>query len=163
MTDAAEVVAVKPAVAPRKLPEARFRQAEHVRTVWNVVPETGTEAEALLDPGYWSHNARKLKPTDIIEAMPDDGTWYARYIVRSAGPLGAEVFPLEFHKLGNAELKIEGVNDRFAVKWKGPHHKFAVIRSVDGSVVQPGFQNAEDATRWVAENARNLMADKKAA
>jgi hypothetical protein len=152
----------KPDARPRKLPEARFRVAEQVRNIWNAVPEQGATLEALLDPTYWSHNARRMRPTDIIEAMPDDGSWYARLIVRSVGALGVTVALLDHYDFSDAE-EPRAADPRFDVKWKGPHYKWAVVPLAGGEAIQTGFDTREAGTRWLAENGRELLQRGKAA
>lgn len=151
------------AAAPKayRLPESRFRMAEYVRSVWNIVPEAGTPYEALLAPGYWLHNAAKLKPSDIIEVYPDDGSYYARLIVVGAGNRGALVQQLEHVALPAVSLST--LSSRFSVEWLGPFHQFCVV---DRDVKEPrktGFDTAARASKWLAENLLDLAPTIKAA
>lgn len=156
------VAPVDEKLKPRKLPESRFRLAESVRNMWSVVPEEGTTFADLLDPVYWSHNARKLRPCDLIEVMPDDGSYYGRLIVRSIGAGGVFVAKLEYVAFEAVEAPASVASD-FAVQWKGPHHRWCVVRLSDKSTIQPNFETQNDGQRWLVENARTLVTGKKAA
>lgn len=174
MPEAATLAKPKPSISPpaavaeepdrpkvRRLAEARFREAAQVRREWNVVPEEGTPFEAVLNPVFWVHNARKMRPTDLIEVMPDDASYYARLLVRSVGPLGVEVAKLEYYDLVPQAQSLAAI-DRFRVMWKGPHWKHTVIRLEDKKEMQTGFDTAEAAQKWLVENQRSLMTQKAA-
>lgn len=155
----AKIAELPEKVKPRKLPESRFRQAEAVRNMWSVVPEEGTTLADVLDPVYWSHNARKLRPCDIIEVMPDDGSYYGRLIVRSVGPAGVHVAKLEYVAFDAVEPQASAAS-LFTVAWKGPHHRWVVMRLADKEIIQANFENQTDAQRWLTENSRTLMSGK---
>lgn len=157
------VVPVEEKPKPRKLPESRFRLAESVRNMWSIVPEEGTAFADLLDPVYWSHNARKLRPCDLIDVLPDDGSYYGRLIVRSIGQAGVHVAKLEYIEFAEIKDAPAGAASLFEVKWKGPHHRWCVVRLADKEAIQTGFENQNDGQRWLVENARTLVTGKKAA
>lgn len=139
----------------RKLPEARFATAEVIRTHYVIVPEAGTSLEDLLDPIYWSHVARRLRPLDILEVHAEDGSYFAELLVRNTNQLNsAKVEVLRSKEFGVAEDE----EDEFSVKWKGGHAKYAVIRRRDKAVMQDGFANKEDAATWLGTNLSSLAA-----
>lgn len=146
---------------PRKLPESRFRIADQVRNFWNIVPEEGTSFDALKDPAYWSHNARKMRNGDLIEAVPDDESYWALLRVKSVGPAGAQVAVI-FHEQPKAEPLPEAVAIDFEVAHKGPHRRWSVIRLSDKEYIKDQFQTREEATLWLAGNYKSLTAQKAA-
>lgn len=145
----------------RKLPESRFRLAEQVRNFWNIVPEEGTPFDALKDPAYWSHNARKMRNGDLIEAVPDDESYWALLRVKSVGPAGVQVAVIFFEKPEVTPILAAAAMD-FEVAFKGPHHKWSVIRLSDKENIKPSFQTREEATAWLAMNYKSLTAQKAA-
>ena len=143
--------------APQKtyrLTEKRFRQAEFVRTIWNIVPESGTPYNAVLAPSYWLHNARKMKPSDIIEVFPDDGAFYARLIVVGVGQRGAFVQPLEHVKL--TPMDTAALSSKFGVDWLGPFYKHCVVEHGVKEPRKTGFDTPAAASKWLAENLMDL-------
>ena len=143
-------------MADRKIHPSRFKPSDGVRNVWVVVPEEGVPYEALLEDAYWAHVADKLRPMDRIEVLPEDGSYFAELIVRSAGRLYADVAELRKVMLDTAATA--SPDNRYEVRWKGPHHKHAVVRIADGSVMQAGFDNKDGAMHWLSQNMRSLAA-----
>lgn len=136
---------------------SRFKSAEHVREVWDVVPDTGTPFEALLQPDYWVHIAKYLKPWSRIEVRAEDGSYFAELIVRESGRLFAVVDVLRKVELGKA--KTPAVTDpEFTVEYAGPHHKWRVIRSKDKTVMEKGFETKEAAELWRLNHNKALAA-----
>lgn len=126
-----------------QLQPARLKNAENERQQHFVVPEHGTPFDALLDPAYWAHVSMKFRPCDLIEVHAEDGSYYARLLVRDAGKLYAKVAKLEYVELDKVEvLQAAGkILDGHEVKWRGPLHKWCVVRGAD--VLKDGMSKAE--------------------
>lgn len=150
----AEEVTAK--IVQRKIHPSRFKQADGVRNVWVVVPEEGVPYEALLDDAYWAHIADKLRPMDRIEVLPEDGAYFAELIVRASGRQFANV--IELRKVRLDTSAVASPDGRYDVQWKGPHHKFAVVRISDKTPMQTGFENKVDAFTWLSQNLHSLAA-----
>lgn len=140
----------------RSLRESRFTPADQVRNTWSVVPEEGTPMEALMEPAYWVHVARKLRPGDIIEVRAEDGAWFARLYVQATQRLSAKVALLDKHVF--EDVAAEDAGGDFEVMWKGPHHRHSVIRKSDRKTLQHGFESREAAFLWLANNMKALAA-----
>lgn len=140
----------------RKIHPSRFKLAETSRNVYMIVPEDGTPFDSLLEPSYWSHIADKLRPTDRIEVIAEDGSYFAELLVRSQGRMTAKVSVLRKVDLDPPEAASQTLG--FDVQWKGPHHKHAVVRLSDKSIMQGSFDTKEMALAWLALNARTLAA-----
>lgn len=138
----------------RKIHPSRCKLAEGARNIWQIVPEEGVSFDDLLDPAYWTHIADRLRPTDRIEVVPEDGSYFAELLVRSQGRMTAKVVVLRKVDLGAPEASAPTLG--FDVLWKGAHHKHAVVRLRDKSVMQAGFEAKEAALAWLAANARTL-------
>lgn len=139
-----------------QLQPARMKFAEHERNQWFVVPETGTPFEALLDPSVWAHVAHKMKPCDEIIVHAEDGEYYGKLLVQDAGRLYAKVAPIAYVELHKLEvLQGGGGSDGYEVKWRGPMHKWCVLRGKD--VLKDSMTKA-DAERWRSEHIRTITA-----
>lgn len=154
-TETAKPTLVAAPRSPRRLHPSRFKVAEQERNLWLVYPEHGTEFEDLLEPSYWSHIAKNLRPGARIEVLAEDGSYWAELLVRATGNLSASVHPLRKVDLGNIPLPEAS---SFAVEYRGPVLKHAVIRKRDGSSIQSGFDTQEAAMQWLGLNSRTLAA-----
>ena len=113
------------------------------RNIWQIVPEDNTPYELLFDKDYWGVMASKLRPFDHIEVLADDGSFWAELLVLMATKTQATV--MELRKIEISTKEGAPVEEKFAVKWRGPHSKWSVIRMADGSVVKQGFDDADSA------------------
>ena len=139
-----------------QLHPSRFALASHKRNVWFIVPPGGTTLEDVLDPLYWSHVAARLRPTDRIEVHAEDGSFFAELYVRDAGHLHASLVPLRTHAFKDAPAEVPAADH--AVQWKGPHHRWCVVRVADNQLINAECASREDATLWLGANARTLHA-----
>jgi hypothetical protein len=135
------------AIDGKRLTPNRFALAETRRNIWQIVPEDGTPYESLFDKDYWAAMAAKLRPYDRIEVLADDGSYYAELLVLSSTKTQAEV--MELRKIDIATKEVAPVKEEFSVKWRGPHSKWSVIRTADGSIVKQGFDDADSARAFV--------------
>ncbi len=145
--------------APKKTAKilpTRFSLAENTRNVWSVVPEVGIKPEDMVEPSYWAHVSAHLRPCDRIEAHAEDGTFFAEFLVVSSGRQTAKVVLLR--KIDLEADDAPSASDEFSVQWKGPHHKFAVVRLSDRATLQHSFETKEAALGWLSSNSRTLAA-----
>lgn len=139
---------------------SRMQLAEHRRQIWHIVPEHGTALTDLLNPAYWSHISRQMKPTDRIEVSAEDGSYFAELIVIDAGLQFAKVAVLREVKLETTESPeaSAAIMKGHKVEWSGPHTKFRVLRESDRKVLKDGFGNRSDANAWLAGHAKAMAA-----
>lgn len=137
--------------------EQRFNLAEYWRRDFVVNAEIGTTKEDILRPEYWALVAQHLKPFDHIEVRDEAGEWIAELSVRQADRTWANVALLHFHQFV-AISDQPGVAARHRVEWKGPQHKWAVIRNGDSQMVQKGFSERESANEWLRNHERTVTA-----
>lgn len=126
-----------------QLQPSLLKYAEHERVEWFVVPEHGTPFEALLDPAYWAHVSMHFRPCAEIIVHAEDGSYYGRLLIRDAGKLYAKVAKLEYVELDPVEVTQGGAPALagHAVKWRGPIHKWSVVRGND--VLKDGMSKDE--------------------
>ena len=135
----------------RRLSEAEFSLTESVQMMITVTPPVGTKREEMLDPVFWSHVARRMKPLTEIRAMPRDGAWYGIYLVIYADHLQAKIKELGFWDLDTLS-EPEAESDDYEVKWISPPVRFGVRRKSDGEIVKDKFQTKEQAYAWKNQN-----------
>ncbi len=131
----------------------RMRLAEYDRQEWIVNAELGTTKKDVLDPQYWAHMAELMKPYDHIEVRVDDGSWLMTLLVRECDRNWAKVKELEYYDLVGKDEPVV-VSSKYRVEWKGPHHKWAVIRNDDSEMVKAGFSDKHIANSWMLEHEK---------
>ena len=149
--------------ATPQLDAARFKLAEAQRNVYQVVIEPGTTRKQILDPAFFAHVARELRPYYKLEIIADDGTLYAEAIVLTAERTWARIHITQWHPLGTKDVSLS-VADAAAheknatppeilhrIEYKGPHKKWCVIRNQDGGIVREKEESKANATLWLQE------------
>lgn len=137
----------------RRLHPNRFKMAEQERQTWLIYPDASIEFDTILEPTYWSHVAKMLRPGAHIEVFAENGSYWAELLVRSASALAANVIVLRRYDLGPIS-KEDG--SLFFVEYRGPLIKHAVVRKRDNVVVQGGFDMPEGAMGWLAANTKSM-------
>lgn len=133
-----------------KILQRHIQQADFVRTVLAATPEPGTKLDDMLQPDYWAHIAKTLKPGYLIEVRSPDGEWYAELYVRSANDNSAHVVPLRVHSFAEAAPKGATQPD-VDVKFRGDK-KWSVVRKSDKAVLVEGLDTKGSAEDWVKAN-----------
>ena len=133
----------------------RIGLAEALRRDWVVNAEAGTTVQDVLEPVYWSHNASDFTIYDHIEVRLETGEWILDLIVIAVGRNWAKV-----HLVNKIELASEDdspVATKHKVEWKGPQHKWAVIRLADNEMISKGHGDKNEAALWLT-NYENVTA-----
>ena len=138
-----------------KLIEPQFKPAEFCRTVYSVTPEPGTTIKQMLEPGFWMHVSNKLRKGDRIEAVAEDGTWFAEFYVKSANKIEAYVVLMREVELSKPVQKLKDPD--FVVKHVGGG-KWRVLRTADKAELQSGFKNKEEAQSWLDSYLKDIAA-----
>lgn len=146
--------------APRRtLTEARFQFARSAWNIWDVVPDVDTTVEQLADPAYWTNVAQKLSPWDEIIVRAEDGSYLAKFVVVECGQRYARVKLLPGYPLMLQVAEPDAVDslpNDYAIKWMGPHSKYAAIR--DGAKLRDGFSSKGSAQAWLRDHLRVMAA-----
>lgn len=133
----------------------RMRLAEYDRQDWIANIEFGTSVEQIMEPGYWALMASQLKPYDHIEARSEDGSWVAYLIVTGCDRTWARVVVDHVVKLTTSDVsQTEAVTAKHKVEWKGPQHRYSVIRLSDDERIKDGFHIKDEAYAWMREHER---------
>jgi hypothetical protein len=142
-----------------------LREADHYRTTWHITLDPSETLQSCLQPDFWQHIARRLRPLSEIIVYAHDFAWRATLLVRSAAPTSARVVLLTFIDLDAAEAEGRTLapDATLATTWKGPSAKHAIIRKGDKSIVEQGFETKADAEIRLAELVANPKLLDKAA
>ena len=147
------------AKAINKPTEARLKGAAYERNHYLLRVEPGTTIENLLTPEFWSHLGQKLRPTDIVEVIPDDGSYFAILFVVANDRLWAKMHVLGYHDLTEAAKDMPVTDSQnHSVEWKGGTMKFAVIRLSDGAILKSEFQTKLEGWQWLDNHLKSLAA-----
>lgn len=133
---------------------ARMQLAEYARADWVVTAEEGTTLDDLQNPAFFAHMSNQLKPYDHIEVRIDDNTYLAGLIVLEVARNWARVKILYAHKLVDDDHRIAGASQSHSVEFKGPHHKWSVIRLSDGEKLKTGCQSRAEADAWMRDHEK---------
>lgn len=140
-----------------KLQPGKMEEAEYVQQQWIVNAEPGHTLRDVMEPTYWFHVARDIKPYAHIEVRDGEGKWIAFLIVINSGTNWAScVLDRQIDLAATAEEPPEA--QLFSVKWRGPQAKFGVLRNADGKVLQDGFPDKASAYAWGAMNDHMMTA-----
>lgn len=131
----------------------RLHLREQVRQDWVIDAAAGTTIEDVLDPQYLAHLATGIELYSRIEVLVESGEWMLELLVVGVGRNWVKTRLLQKHELQPVAETLETAA-RYKVEYKGPHHKFAVIRKADEQVVQGGFPNRNEANSWLANHER---------
>lgn len=130
----------------RKCAEADFYLTEEIQSMYTIHPPVGTQPEDVMQPIFWAHVAKRLRPMAEIRVMPKDGTWYGVFLVIYADDHSATVKELSLTPVDVSEA---GDNEVYFVKWISPPLKWGVVRKADNARIKDGFDDQKSATVWM--------------
>jgi hypothetical protein len=127
-----------------------IEMAEYNRSIWVVKPTIETEVEDLLDHNYWAHIAKRLKPGDRIEALPEDRHYFAEFIVIACASNWAKIKLLRSVVLieDNDKTEIDG----YTIKWAGPRDRFRVMAGDE--IISKGHGDKESAMQALNDHMK---------
>lgn len=147
------------AKGPTTLNDSDLLDVNHRRYGINL--PVGVSVDDALDPEFWAHVGKKLRPLDTIRLQAADRTFIAETVVISAGPGFAKLKLLAKYELvaDVAALEAEESGESaFTVKWDSPSTKWAVIRKSDKVKLRDGFATKEDAQSFALNHQRAVLA-----
>ena len=136
------------------MPE-RCGLAEHKRHDWIIDAQLGVTVEQIQEPSYYAHIAKDFSPFDHIEVRAEDGAWIAYLIVLFAERSYAHVKLDRVIAIEEQDVA-PAVSLKHKVEWKGPHHRWAVIRLSDSQMLQSQLQTKFEAETWMKEHERAM-------
>ena len=121
----------------------------HRSAAYEVWVSDGAQIETFLEPDFWVHVAKQLKPGYEIAIRALDMSWSARLQVRSADSKDVRVGLLWCAKF---DAPAQAVGPAYELKMRGPR-KWSVIRKSDNTILAEGMDTREQAEAWLAEMA----------
>jgi hypothetical protein len=151
-------IEAKPEAKPvqlRQTHQGRFKLGGHYTQDWEVCVEPGTTLDDLLKPEFFCHVAKQLRTFSKIRVLPDDASWYAELIVRSAGTNWARCSLFKFVEFDAVQPEAQAV-EYAKVGWGGPSQKHRVVRISDGAVLSKDHESSEIAQAWLKDHLKAL-------
>lgn len=142
-------------ITKRTIHPTRMHLAEYDRQDWTVNADLGTKLEEVLEPDYWAHMAPQMQQYDHIEVRVDDGSWIAYLLVTACDRNWAKVKLLHRYDLVE-DQSIPVASLRYKVDFKGPQHRWSVIRLSDGAYVHEGERTRLAAEQWMANHEKTV-------
>jgi len=143
----------------RTLDSKRFGNSEHKRSIWDVDSAEGDTLADLMNAAYWSHVARNLRPKDRIEVTCEDNSYFCELYVFEAGNNWAKVGLLRFEEFGQNAAE-HGLTNQGTPEYKisrgSNFHKFRVIRTSDGEVLNSQHITEKSTADWLFEYRKSL-------
>lgn len=132
----------------------RLTSASHKWNEYAAIIPADTPKEAVLDPHYWKHYTRDLKPSDIITCFCEDGSWEASYRVMFVSK--AEVKISLRWEASHEAYEPEADSETHEIKWVSPTNKFAVVRKDTGEVIKEGLYPKSEAYDYLRRHLQHL-------
>lgn len=152
--------AMKPissALSGRKVHTRNYCLAQQRWNEHSIIVPADHPYDQVFDESYYANIAERLRPGEIIHVRAEDGSWYARLMVRSAGRLWAKVSEIEH--VDFREVVAIGASDEFAgyeVKFSGFSDKWRVVRLKDKKALKAGCQTEDEARTWLRDHLKAL-------
>lgn len=136
---------ITPALRAERLTEAEFARGDYRA----LVPE-GFSYEDVLAPGFWKLVAGRFRRGDMIEALNERMTWFARLIVVA---VDRPTQTLELREVSFTDLKPAraAVSERtgFTAIDGGLHDGWMIVRDFDNAVMKKNLPSFEEARRVI--------------
>jgi hypothetical protein len=145
---------------------SRFKDAEFSHRTHRAQPEHTDKFEDTLKADYWKHVARNMRPGDKIEAVWEDNSLYAEYLVLVVmeGGVGAKVALLRKEILVCFDDGVFVDNGtQYKIEFAGNFHKFRIIRVSDGEVVGSKYGSELEARNALHEYRKAMQVNAIAA
>lgn len=139
----------------RHLIQPRFKNAEYERAIHVATLESGVTWEDAQAPEFWAHVAAKVRRYDHIEVRTDDSSFWGELLVMDSGKGYVKTSVLRFVELASAPVKSDGAAG-YKIMWKGPHHKFTVIRESDSLPIHSGEPEKSGAEKWLEAHLKAM-------
>lgn len=136
--------------------EDRVQLVEFARRSFQIIPPPSDKVEDLLRLDYWAHVSRGFKPFDRIEAIAEDGTWYADILILAVGRAWAKVSIIHYKEL--EKVRPEHLESEYEISWGSPVTKWRVIRRQDRQVLKDNLDSQQTASNWLTDHLRALSA-----
>ena len=128
--------------------EYQMRLSESVVLDYFVSVDEHVSREDLKSENFWKHVAPKLKPFTKLRVAAEDGSFYSELLVLNAGHNWAvvrEILYLDLVKSSEKAMELVETSQPYITQYKGTIRKWCIVRQSDGSVIQDGIENKDQA------------------
>lgn len=140
----------KPIQRAVRLNAAHLHPAEHFRTVRFARVDNNVTIEDILKPLFWTHCSGTIKAGDRVEIMPQDGSWYAEFMVMATGTTWSRVVLLQKFELDKAPPSPLQLAD-YDISYGSPTTKHRVLDKATRQVIKDGFETKEAAQKFIED------------
>jgi len=128
--------------------------AESKRNVWACIVPNSIAVEALQSPDFWPLVADRFNRRDLIEAQPEDGRWWAEFLVRDCGNNYAVVTLLRKIDLPPLHPHTgDALPAGHSCEFLGPERLWGILRGSE--VLRASFATKTEACQWIIEALRS--------
>lgn len=136
----------KPEINMRARPTELVLMDYSVRR-WNVTVPPDVGMDQILLPEFWAHVAvRQLRPFDFVVIFWEDGSQlaelFAREVERGGARMGVWKYK-NFEEEDNVPELTPAAREQYEVKFRGPQHKYVVVRMSDRREMISGLSKLE--------------------
>ena len=146
-----------PSVRTPALNSSCLRPAQSEFKTYSAFIPHDVAPDTIMEPAFWRHYVRLLRPTDVVRCMSEDGAWERWVTVikpEAAGVIVSKLFHVEHSK---ASASADG-DELLAIKWCGQVLKFAIVNRQTGAHIKDRLY-----PRAEAEAALSQMRHQRAA
>lgn len=151
MPKAAEVIDIKRQIV---IQPGQCKLAVHSRNHWEIYAGEGVIPEDVDTDQFWALIASKVREYDVFSVLAHDGSWEVEGRILQCSKTWAKCFVKHTWIYGDTVDPV--ITDRFEVKFRGPEHRWCVIRKNDGSVMSDKLPTKEEANRSLVEYESKL-------
>lgn len=158
MSEAVKIKELEKEQAP-SIFENRLQLTESIVHDYFVTVEEKVTREDINRVDFWAHVAKKFRPFTKLRVTTDDAKFYAELLVVTSGSNWAAVRELCYHDLQktlDAVPDYENKSTEYEVAWKGPTHKFCIIRKSDSAMIKKELPSRDAANTTLTEYIRAI-------
>lgn len=138
-----------------KLHYGKLKEADHAyRRLFAEVP-SGVDIDTVLNPDFWAHYTRDIRPMDVIEVFCEDGSWEGVLRVMSVGTVEVKV-KLRSVTEYETDEEPEVEDDLYWIRWKGPAAKFAVVNKESGETIKDHLYPKSEAYAFMRSHLQSM-------
>lgn len=145
------------ATVQHRLRPAALNLAQHaIFTLYTTIPPE-QDWQLCLRPEYWSKVTDRLRPGCRIIVDAEDGSATMTLMVRKVTRTEAVVWCIFRAECDvDVDMSVEGWESHFEIKWRGPTHRYCVIRLSDKEQLTSGLQSRPDAVKYVMDRMKRI-------
>ena len=133
----------QPAIIPvkrkvRAIQPSRFKEQQFLNTVYFCEVDSFTTRDDLLEPEFWAHVAKGVRPGDEIKVMFEDNSYWCWFLVTGAGTTRLTVKLLQEAVL-QAQTSMSVDIGSYVIDYKGRVDKHTITRKADGKLMNRGI------------------------